>query len=227
MNVLQFSGGVDSLACLILVHDMVDLHVLTASTDGAYPERAQYLAQVRAAFPQLPWTVVETQRDLATYGRPVDVVPLRYTAMGQLVRGVPGARYQDAFSCCHRAIWAPLDVASKRLGATTIIRGQRADDSMRAPLADGDVREGVRYSFPIQGWTRDRVLCFVEAQRPDLVPASYRSGERTSRDCMDCTAYLHENQVRIENLPRQMRGEVQQAIGRWRDDVMTEMEAAQ
>lgn len=224
MHLLQFSGGLDSLACLALLHDTAGLNVLTVSTDGAYPERAEYLAKVRAAYPKVIFHHVSTERRLEVFGRPVDVVPMRYTALGQYTRGNADVRYQDAFSCCGRGLWAPMQQTSKELGATTIYRGQRADDRQRNPaISDGTEIEGVTYRLPIENWTRERVIKFVSQEVPELIPESYWKGEKTSRDCVDCTAYLEDNEVRINNLPLKTRSAMQAVLGKWRSDVMDEL----
>lgn len=224
MQLLQFSGRLDSLACLILLHDTAGLNVLTASTDGAYPERAEYLAKVQAAYPQVIFHHVSTDRRLDVFGRPVDVVPLRYTALGQYTRGKSDVRYQDAFSCCGRNLWTPLERKSKELGATTIYRGQRNDDRQRNPeIVDGADIGGITYRLPIEHWTRERVIKFVAQEAPELVPESYWKGEKTSRDCVDCTAYLEDNETRINNLPLKMRIAMQSVLGKWRSDVMDEL----
>ena len=225
MRVLQFSGGLDSLVCLHLTQHTPDMVVLTASTDGAYPERAVYLQAVEAAFPDLKFIHITTHRALDVYGYPVDVVPLRYTALGALIHGERRPRYQDAYSCCHRAIWEPLDRETRLLGATTVIRGQRADDRMRAPVKDGQTVDGLTYCLPIEGWTRLQVQRYADKHLPDLVPASYSQGEKTSRDCLDCTAYLRDNHVRIRNLPMPEWKRVNSVIVQWHEDVHSEMEA--
>jgi len=166
---------------------------------------------------------VRTERDIEQYGHPVDVVPLRWTFMGQMIRGAKDIRYQDSFSCCNRAIWQPLEQTSRGMGATVIYRGQRDDDKLRDPANDGIVVDGVMYRFPIHDWTREMVWRYVAEHRPDLVPPGYEDGEKTSRDCWDCTAYLDDNHRRIENLPAAQRHRVNALVTRWRDDVLTEI----
>ena len=224
MNFLQFSGGLDSLACLILLHDMAGLNVLTVSTDGAYPERAAYLERVRAAYPQPKYHYVQTQRNLESFGYPVDVVPMQWTALGSMTRGRVDVRYQDAFACCGRGIWRPMETVSLALNPTVIVRGQRRSDAQRNPLlTDGSVIDGITYLLPIENWTRERVLQFVQANAPDLVPDYYLQGEQTSRDCMDCTAYLDDNRERLNALPQLARSRVQGILCRWHADVRAEM----
>lgn len=226
MNVLQFSGGIDSLACLLLMQHEPKLCVLTVLTDGVYASTVEYLNQVEKAFPDIVFERVHAERNLAGYGHPVDVVPLRWTAMGQSARGGVDVRYQDTYACCNRGIWEPLDRTSRWLGATTIYRGQRNDDRLRAPVNDGFVDRGVTLRFPIADWSRERVVQFVKAQAAHLMPPGYAEGEKTSRDCWDCTTYLQDNGVRIAALPAPQFKHVNGLIARWRDDVLTEMETA-
>jgi len=226
MKILQFSGGVDSLACLLLLENERGLSVVTAQTDGAYASTRDYLARVQREFPQHRFLTFRTERYLPLYGYPVDVVPLRYTALGQLFRGESDTLYQDSFSCCHRALWEPMDKFCRALGATVIYRGQRKDDRLRAPLEDGFVDNGITIRLPVAEWNRGQVWDYVRAHAAHLIPPGYGEGELTSRDCVDCTAYLQDNRQRIRNLPPEARVRVEGIIERWRADVRAEMETA-
>jgi len=225
MKVLQFSGGLDSLACLLLLREEPGLHVVTVLTDGAYASTEEYLGRLAEAFPKIRFVVHRSDRDLPGFGQPVDVVPLRWTALGQYVRGKKDVRYQDTFSCCGRGIWAPLDRASRELGPTVIYRGQRNDDRLRDPMPDGAIVNGVEFRYPLATWSRQDVWHYVWANAPLLIPPGYGEGEKTSRDCWDCTAYLEDNRARIDNLPAAQRHRVNALIARWRDDVLTELGA--
>jgi len=222
MKVLQFSGGLDSLACLWLLRDEPGLHVLTVSTDGAYPGRAAYLDRVRDALPNIPMAEFRTERNLKQHGIPVDVVPVRFTALGSIVQGSP-LKYRTPYECCAEALWAPMHEKCLQLGVTEIFRGQRDDDARKAPIVDGQVVEGITYRFPLASWTREHVKRYVEKNCPDLIPESYTMGEKTSRDCWDCTGYLDENVQRIKNLPDAERSVVMGRINEWRADVAAEM----
>lgn len=225
MKVIQFSGGIDSLALLVMMnagHQAAT--VLTVLTDGAYPEMGAYLTKVSDTLPGFHYVVHHTERHLAEFGQPVDIVPLRWTGMGQLARGSHDVRYQDAFSCCHRAIWEPLDRISRQLGATEIYRGQRDEDRLRSPLKNGDIDRGVKMCFPLHDWSRREVFDYVMERAPSLMPQHYVIGERTSRDCQDCTAYLEDNHARIEHLPDLEKQRVNALLTRWHRDVITEME---
>lgn len=226
MKILQFSGGMDSLACLLVLQHEPGLHVLTVLTDGAYQSTEDYLYMLQEVFPKINFIATRTDRNLPENGQPVDIVPLRWTALGQLVRGKSDIRYQDSFSCCNRAIWEPLHRVCKELGATEVYRGQRNDDRLRAPLKDGDLFDGMVMRFPIADWSRDKVWRHVCENASSLIPPGYAEGEKTSRDCWDCTAYLEDNGARIQNLPAVRRHRVESLVDRWRDDVLTELGGA-
>lgn len=222
MKVLQFSGGLDSIACLWLLKDEPGLNVLTVSTDGAYPERSAYLDRVRNALPHIRFAEIHADRNLKTHGIPVDVVPVKFTALGSIVQGAP-LKYRTPYECCAEALWAPMHQTCLKLGVTTIFRGQRDDDARKAPIEDGQEVEGVTYRFPLAKWTRQQVVEYVEANCHDLIPESYKLGEGTSRDCWDCTGYLDENVQRIKNLPDDKKSVVMARINEWRADVAAEM----
>lgn len=220
MKVLQFSGGLDSLACLELLKDVPHLVVVTASTDGAYPERAEYLDKVADHYRLLDFYRVETNRQIERFGHPVDVVPLKYNAIGSVVQDTP-LKYQAYYECCSRGLWGPMVSFVEKLGATVIYRGQRKDDSMKAPIHDGLVIDGITYLMPIENWTRSEVKAFVQNRCPELIPAYY-DVEKTSRDCWDCTAFLHENRERIANLSEEQRSKVIPILDGWKRDVTEE-----
>lgn len=224
MKILQFSGGIDSLACLLLMRDEPDLNVVTISTDGSYPERAAYLNKVKKAFPNINFHVEYTSRYLNLFGHPVDILPMRWSQIGVLTHGGGAPRYQDIYSCCNRARWIPMLEKCKELGATEIYRGTRNDDAQKIEIPHGTVVDGVSYYFPIANWTRARVLSFVREHAAELIPESYFLGEKTSRDCMDCTGYLADNQQRIKNLPIEHWKSVNQILNTWRDNVATALE---
>jgi len=220
MKVLQFSGGIDSLACLELLKNERGLHVVTVSTDGSYPERDAYLKVVADRHPHIPFMTTMSDRDLDQYGHPVDVVPMRYTGLGNMIEGTP-VKYQSAFECCARGFWHPMFDTMIRMGATEVFRGQRRDDLLKSPIKDGHVEGPITYRFPIYDWTRGQVAHYVKVNCPDLVP-EYYSKELTSRDCWDCTAYLRDNDARIRNLPHEQRVKVSDILAEWRRDVNSE-----
>lgn len=220
MKALHYSGGIDSLACLELLKREQDLVVITALTDGAYADKEAYLDKVAKHYHYIRFVRVYQNRYLNIYGHPVDVVPIKFTAVGSIIHDTQ-IKYQSVFECCNRGLWVPVQMMTEKLGCDTVYRGQRAEDPMKAPIRDGHVENGITYHFPLQEWTREQVKAFVKEHVPHLVPEYYER-EQSSRDCWDCTAYLHENLDRIRNLPKEQYIKVSDILTEWRKDVNDE-----
>jgi 3'-phosphoadenosine 5'-phosphosulfate sulfotransferase (PAPS reductase)/FAD synthetase len=81
--------------------------------------------------------------------------------------------------------------ATKRLGATTVIRGQKLSDGHKSPVRSGDVIDGVTYLFPIETWSDADVFKYLESTEIGI-PDHYKH-VNSSLDCWSCTAYLGDN----------------------------------
>lgn len=207
-TVVQFSGGIDSLAVLWMHKGRADTCALWIKTDGAYPHTQERVeAACKAA--GLPLYIEYTGRELDAYGWPSDIVPGASTALGRFVHGTTGPVVQSAYECCSRSIWGPMQVRSAALGAAVIVRGTKRCDTRCVHLPHGAVVEGVRYDAPIFDWTPEEVRTFAERECPEHIPPHYSTGEQTSRDCWDCTAYLDENIVRLAHLSAEQKAVVQ------------------
>lgn len=183
---LQFSGGADSLACLWLCKEVPDMTVYWVKTDGAYEDMEGY---VRTCCEQasVPLKVVNSNRGIAEHGYPKDSNP------------------DSVFGCCSRGLWEPLAKAMKDDGIEAVIRGQRDDDFLKAPITSGHIEDGIMYLFPLANWTRQSVMAYLQDTIPGLIHDCYKQGELTGRDCWDCTGYLFDNAQRILNLPADKR----------------------
>ena len=151
-------------------------------------------------------------QNVATYGWPVDVLPVNNTPIGKEITGEEGPKMQSYLDCCAANIWMPIHFGLKGLGVTKAIKGQRNDDAKKSTSRDGDTRDGITFEMPIQDWTEEQVYDYLKSVGAELAPA-YVSGEKTGRDCWDCTAYLGDNSTRIMNLPEEKKREVLRRIG--------------
>lgn len=188
MTALWFSGGKDSLACLLLHrHELQDIHVLWANTGKYLPEHVSFVEKFKPMCPN--WHEVRTDRDAqnARFGLPADVVPVNHTLYGEQFTSAKAVRVQPYLQCCHDNISGPLWDKTKELGCTTVIRGQRRDESHRSPFEHGSSFDGVRFVHPVEGWSTARVKAYV-AGEVDL--PEHFALEHTSIDCFDCTAFL-------------------------------------
>lgn len=188
------------MACLLLSRPLDDVTVLFANTGKYYPEHLETVEKARCMCPN--WIEVRTDRDgqWAANGLPSDVVPVDWTVPGQLLSSPKTVTVQSYLQCCFQNIAGPLLAKSKELGATEIIRGQRADEAHRSTAKDGDTLDGITFRHPIEDWTADEVLAYLREQMGDL-PAHYAL-DHSSMDCYDCTAFAAHSHDRIEHMRR-------------------------
>lgn len=201
-----------------------DLHVFWLNTGAAYDEVAAYMERIRALVPNFHEIPGAQQLSIEQFGWPADVVPVSATRDGHSVHGTKGLMFQSYLQCCARSIWVPMYEAMVKYGVTHIYRGQRRSDTRRAPITSGTVVDGITYLFPIEDWTREQVFSYCHEHCHEWIPPYYESGERTSRDCWNCTAYLDDNVERINALPTERRVAVISVINELRAVVARTME---
>jgi hypothetical protein len=93
----------------------------------------------------------------------------------------------------------------------------------RATKSETEVIAGVTFHHPIWDWPTADVFDYVEKR--GFLPAHYRETE-TSLDCMHCTAYLHENALKMRYLERaypDISEEVQRRLRVIRDIVVSDL----
>ena len=220
MKVLQFSGGKDSLACLYLLRNEWDtLRVVWVNTSAAYPETIAYMEKWRAILPHFIEVKTDQPNQVAKNGYPSDVIVANDTPFGRQFIKRDAPLVQAYLNCCAENIWFPLLNAINEIGATEIVRGQRKSDARQSYIRDGNVIDGKKYTFPIYDWTDGEVFSYLKRVGADM-PEGYARGEKTGRDCWDCTAYLDENAQRIKNLPDDKRAVVLNRLHEIRNAVM-------
>lgn len=199
MKALCFSGGKDSVACLLLQSSLEDVHVIWANTGKNLPEVVAFVESFKKICPH--WHEVRTDRDAQNraFGMPADVVPIRFTSVGQQCTKPRPVMIQPYLQCCYENISLPVWEKIKELGCDVVIRGQRRDEANRSPFENGSTFEGVTFEHPIEGWTREMVLEFVQAR---ITVPEHFALDHTSVDCYDCTAFLDHAEDRAEYLRR-------------------------
>lgn len=210
---LLFSGGKDSLACLYLnKHRWDSIFVVWLNTGSVDEQTYEYMMGWKKILPHFIELKSDQPLNVATYGWPVDVLPVNNTTIGKQITGEDGPKMQSYLDCCAANIWIPIHFGLKGLGVTKAIKGQRNDDAKKSTSRDGDTRDGITFEMPIQDWTEDQVYDYLKSVGAELAPG-YFMGEKTGRDCWDCTAYLGDNGRRIMNLPEEKKREVLRRIG--------------
>lgn len=198
--VMQFSGGKDSIACLVLLRPYLDrITVVWTNTGAAFPETLAQMERVRAMCPNFVEVRGNQPAQVSSNGFPVDVLPIRNHPHVQFLAGQSRPPMQSFLDCCMANMMAPMHEATLAMGATLIIRGQKQSDDHKSPVKSGDVINGVEYWFPIEAWNDDDVMALVGGN--DLLPAHYADA-RTSLDCWSCTAYLADNQWKLPYLTK-------------------------
>jgi phosphoadenosine phosphosulfate reductase len=209
---LLFSGGKDSLACLYLYRDVWEhLPVIWVNTGACYPEMIEYMEEWKKKLPHFHEIRSDQPKQVAEHGWPVDVLPVNNSILGRMISGSDEPAMQSYLDCCATNIWFPIHKAVLDLGFSKAIKGQRNSDRLKSTSRDGSVIYGVTYLMPIQDWTNQQVFSFLKKQGAAL-PPGYLDGEKTGRDCWDCTAYLKDNRKRIENLPKDKKLEIKRRL---------------
>ena len=195
--VLLFSGGKDSMACLFLLKDhLSDITVLWSNTGKNYPELLDTVSRAKKLCPN--FIEIKTDRDAQwkENGLPSDIVPIDYTKMGQGMTCKKKVMIQSYLQCCWENISSPLVEKYKELGATLIIKGQRADEAHRSISENGYMKDGIQFWHPIEGGTKEQVLDFLRSEMGNL-PDHYKL-DHSSMDCWDCTAFAEHSHDRAE-----------------------------
>lgn len=189
MKALAFSGGKDSMACLHLMRDSLDCAIYV-DTGYSYPETR---ALVDYAATLVLMHVVSATRNDAE-GIAADVVPVDWTVVGQAVGGKKDCTIRSYLDCCFQSIGLPLVAKARELGVTELVYGQRNAESRKATSRDGDVVAGMVRRHPIEDWTEEEVVAYLESKME--IPAHY-SIKHSSLDCYDCAAYRKDSIDRV------------------------------
>ena len=203
MKALWFSGGKDSMACLYMLRkELPSIYVLWANTGKNYPELIRTVNHARAMCPNWVEVLVDRDAQWVRDGMPADIVPVDYTKFGQAIAGKKDVMLQSYLACCFENITEPLLSETRRLGATTIIKGQRLEDSRKSPVRDGAVVGDLTYSHPIENWTTKEVLDYLRKEMGADYPKHYEL-KHSSMDCYDCTAYVVDSADRVAHMEKE------------------------
>lgn len=191
---LALSGGKDSLACWYLYRDKNPI-VFWVNTGKAYPETVQVIEKIRAETTEFIEIKTNQNTQNKECGYPSDVVPSDWTDYGFKITGEKPYKLQNYLKCCWFNKGLPLHKAIKERGITTLIRGQRNDETHKSTSKTGNVFDGITYIQPIENWTKEQVLSFLSTQT-DL-PEHFKINH-SSLDCYDCTAFWSHSKDRIQ-----------------------------
>lgn len=192
---LQVSMGRDSLACLYLLKEAGLLDRVTVywvNTGDAFPETLAIAEQVRALVPFFEEIAGNQPAVIEAFGIPTDILSRSCTPIGVMC-GQSAVRMQDTYSCCGRVIMQPMHERMLADGVTLIVRGQRADDSHKAPVASGDWENGIQYLFPVENWTDEDVDAYLaKVGAPRNACYDYTT---SAPDCMSCSGWWSDGRA--------------------------------
>jgi phosphoadenosine phosphosulfate reductase len=184
---LQFSGGKDSLACLLLCLPYVQagLPVYWCSTGDNLPETLEVVRWASERVPDFRVVQSDVKAWRAKFGMPSDVLPADCSPMGML-NGLGTVAMTGRFDCCWFNLMAPMHARMLADGIQTVVRGTKLADTPKAPSRD-DVSYGV--VLPVDGWSHDQVLGYLDrwAEFKNRVYEVARM--ESAPECLGCTAW--------------------------------------
>jgi len=186
---LHFSGGKDSLACLLLLRPFLDkITVYWLNAGDGFPETVEIIRRVQQWIPhfvEVPSSVADVVRD---HGIPSDLVPYGSTSHAHALNAGTTPLMQDRVACCYRSIMEPMYWRMKQDGVTLIIRGQKTADEHKGEIRSGQVVDGIEFLHPVESWTQPEVLAFIK-EHGFAEQDYYTQGMAHAPECMTCSAW--------------------------------------
>lgn len=203
--ILLFSGGKDSLCCLMLLKDHWDKIMVTWVNPGNPTESlSSYMDGIKKRVPNFTEVNGNQPEYIHKWGWPADVVPVRSTKddHGAKMQGITFVPYT---ACCRSNLWQPMHKFVEDYKATLVILGQRKDESLRNRHRDMEFNhsDGVMFWHPINEWIGSEVFEYL-GKIGEPLPPGYVNADRStsSTDCKNCTAYLDHGISRFAELKK-------------------------
>jgi phosphoadenosine phosphosulfate reductase len=186
---MQFSGGKDSLACLLLLKKhWNDITVYWLNAGDGFPETIKVVRKMQELLPNFVEINSSVANNVAAYGIPSDLVPYGSSNHAHALNAATSILMQDRVACCFRSIMQPMHEQMKKDGITLIIRGQKNEDQYKGALRSGEILDGVEFLYPVENWTSVEVKEFIKSygyEEQDY----YKQGMDHAPECMTCSAW--------------------------------------
>lgn len=193
---LQHSGGRDSIAVYRLLEPFLErIVVVWVNSGDLFPEIIEYMQEVRANTPNFVEVKGGQPESIQRNGWPVDVLPVDYTEFGAMCTEEKPIKLRSYLECCIENISMPMHQFVTSYGATLVFRGNRASETHRTPINNGDVVEGIQYVCPVEQWSDEEVVEYLRKCGEKMHPRLLMG--HSSIDCMSCTAYTGHSLERM------------------------------
>lgn len=174
-KVLLFSGGRQSCVLLHILEPYLDeTLVLWCNTGAASESTQEQMRKVRSTVPHFQEVRTDQPKDIALWGFPSDIVPIRHSPQSFAAPFTP--KIQSTTACCVKNIWMPLALACVDSKAETIYAG--GTDMMTTGSHD--------IIYPLHSWSGKMLQDYIHKHQV-LVPQL-----RQTRLCWNCTGYVHD-----------------------------------
>lgn len=186
---LQFSGGKDSLACLLLCLPYVgkqgNVNTYWMCTGDTLPETLEVVLWASRVVGSLSVVQSDVKAWRAKHGMPADVVPAESSVLG-MVHGLGRVAMTGRFDCCWFNLMAPMHQRMLSDGVQAVIRGTKLVDTPKQPS-----RDDVPYQviLPVDGWSHAEVLDYLERWAPFKNKLYELPGVESAPECLGCTAW--------------------------------------
>jgi len=186
---LQFSGGKDSLACLLLLQDQLEkITVYWLNAGDGFPENQEVIEKAKEIIPNFVEVKSSVADVIIGHGIPSDLISYGATIHAHALNGSNAPLMQDRIACCFRSIMQPMHQRMIQDGITLIIRGQKKQDEHKGALVSGSIVDGIEFLYPIEDWTLTEVLEFIN-KHGYQTQRYYKEGMTHAPECMTCTAW--------------------------------------
>lgn len=190
---LHFSGGKDSLACLYLLRDHLDLiTVYHVNAGDQFPETAAVVDSVRSWIPNFVEVNSGVKLWREQFGYPSDLVPAKAHQIG-VSYGMNDFTLTNRFDCCWHNLMRPMHERMIADGVDLVIRGTKLCDTGTVP-ANGK-NEHYEIFLPINDWSHDQVFDYLESVGAPKNPIYDFFTSMSAPECMGCTAWWDDGKA--------------------------------
>lgn len=191
---LQFSGGKDSLACLMLLRPFVmrGLPVYWTHTGDTIPETLEVIEWARAWVPDFRVVQADVLAWKARHGMPSDVVTAQASWMGQQY-AMTDAKLVGRFECCFANLMQPMHqrMLDDKIGQ--VIRGTKLADTGAVP-AQG-ATDHYEVLLPLISWSHQDVFDYLRDVGAPISAVYDTFKSISAPECLHCSAWWDDGKA--------------------------------